>query len=67
MATIFYSTNGTGWLENDNWLSYDYHECDWYSSVESEEVCSGDSGETGDRIVTDFMQWGNNLNGPLPR
>jgi len=29
LVTLFYATNGTGWSNNKNWLSYHVHECDW--------------------------------------
>lgn len=65
MATLFYSTNGSEWLSNDNWLDYDQHECDWYSTYNNDEICKED-GDSGERIVKDLMQWGNNLYGPIP-
>ena len=29
LVTLFYATNGTGWSNNKNWLSYRVRECDW--------------------------------------
>ncbi|CAB9501351.1 Leucine Rich Repeat [Seminavis robusta] len=66
MATIFYSTNGTDWFENDDWLDPGVHECDWFTSYTSGDICSSDTGEDGDRYLTDLMLWQNNLVGPLP-
>lgn len=31
LATFFHSTNGQNWIRNTNWLSYDIHECDWFT------------------------------------
>ena len=66
MVTIFYSTNGTGWYETDKWLDYAEHECDWYTSYDNGATCGEGSDANGDKLVTDFMQWENNLVGPLP-
>jgi hypothetical protein len=32
MATLYFSTNGDSWREDDGWLS-DEDECDWFSSA----------------------------------
>ena len=33
LSTLYFSLDGpTAWTENANWLSYDHHECQWYSS-----------------------------------
>ena len=29
LAVLFYTTNGTDWYDNENWLSLD-DECNWY-------------------------------------
>ena len=31
LATFYFSTRGDQWIVNDNWLSYDHHECEWYT------------------------------------
>jgi hypothetical protein len=31
LASLFYSTSGSSWINNDGWLSYSIHECQWYS------------------------------------
>jgi Leucine-rich repeat (LRR) protein len=31
LATFHYSTNGDNWTLQDDWLSYEVHECDWRS------------------------------------
>ncbi|CAB9528146.1 Leucine Rich Repeat [Seminavis robusta] len=30
LATVYFSTGGETWAENDYWLSYIVHECNWY-------------------------------------
>lgn len=32
LATIYYAMDGDGWTDNKNWLSYNHHECTWYST-----------------------------------
>lgn len=32
LATLYYSTGGTKWVNNDLWLSYSHNECRWYGS-----------------------------------
>jgi len=32
LASLYYSTNGSLWLNDERWLSYDHHECEWYMS-----------------------------------
>jgi Leucine-rich repeat (LRR) protein len=31
LATLIYSSLSTPWINSSGWLSYDLHECDWYS------------------------------------
>ena len=32
LATLYYATSGpTAWNQNEGWLSYDSHECDWFA------------------------------------
>lgn len=45
MVTLFYSLNGDMWLEQDNWMDPDEHECDWSDAI----FCSRDG--TGRRLV----------------
>lgn len=59
LATIFYSTDGDSWTQNDLWLS-DIDECDWYSSENIDEVC----GSGGNLDEVDLKS--NNLRGKLP-
>ena len=65
MATIFFATNGTDWEENENWLDYQTHECDWSTTYSNGPVCDSHP-ESGERVLRDLVQWGNNLYGPLP-
>jgi len=30
LATFYYSTDGQNWFNNENWTSYEVHECNWY-------------------------------------
>lgn len=31
LANLYHSTGGDHWVNSDNWLSYDHHECEWYA------------------------------------
>lgn len=31
LATLYYSTGGANWTNNDHWLSYQDHECKWFA------------------------------------
>ena len=31
LATLYYATDGPNWINNDKWLSYAHHECDWFT------------------------------------
>lgn len=31
LAALYFATNGKEWHQNENWLSHDLHECDWYN------------------------------------
>ena len=35
LATLYYSTNGLRWQNATNWMSYEQHECKWYSAKQS--------------------------------
>ena len=39
LATLYYTTNGSGWRNDNLWLS-DADECIWYSSESENEVCN---------------------------
>jgi len=58
LATLYYSTKGNQWRNNDGWLS-DIDECAWYSGP-SEATCVGNSSVI--RLGLDL----NNLAGAVP-
>jgi hypothetical protein len=62
LATLFYSTNGTQWDNNSDWMT-DSDECAWYSTAES--FC-----KNGSIAELDFYdqvnELGNNLVGTIP-
>jgi len=41
LATFFFAMNGFSWIQNRNWISHQFHECDWWSRFSS--TCSEDS------------------------
>jgi hypothetical protein len=55
LATLYYSTNGDDWVNNELWLS-DENECLWYSKV---DPCSGGR-------YTQLRLGDNNLRGSIP-
>jgi len=59
LATLYYSTAGDDWTNNDKWLS-DESECSWYTSETSAAICTAQ----GDIDEIDLDT--NNLNGPVP-
>jgi hypothetical protein len=30
LATLYFATGGSKWVQNTDWLSYEHHECNWY-------------------------------------
>ena len=43
LVTLYYATDGDeSWTDNTNWLVYDVSECEWFSSLDADEVCDGD-------------------------
>ncbi|CAB9508207.1 Leucine-rich repeat-containing protein [Seminavis robusta] len=42
LVTLFYSTGGEAWTNNDSWLDHQIHECEWYNSPDfaNKEVIS---------------------------
>ncbi|CAB9529736.1 Leucine Rich Repeat [Seminavis robusta] len=81
LATIFYALNGTTWTKNREWLSYDHHECSWYSGPSEDVIhvpkpaqspCRGDANilTAGNKSTHEWYThlWlgRNNLNGVLP-
>jgi hypothetical protein len=71
LAMLYYATNGNGWIKQDNWLSYDVSECDWYSHSSLSEnskyyeaaVC--DSSSTNATVINLSLA-SNNLTGSFP-
>lgn len=43
LASIWYSTNGSHWKNNDHWLNYNVSECRWYSAHPNKTICDEDS------------------------
>lgn len=58
LATLYYSTNGTGWTTNKNWG--DGHECEWYG-------VGCETGENDVVSVTYLDLNSNNLKGTIPQ
>lgn len=58
LAVFYYSTNGDGWLKDDNWLSND-DECTWVTFA-VDPVCSSDG------RFWELVMNGNNVNGTIP-
>jgi hypothetical protein len=56
LATLYYSTDGDGWKNNENWLSSNL--CDWYNV--DLDACSSDG------LVTGLVLSNNNLHGTIP-
>ncbi|CAB9522456.1 Leucine Rich Repeat [Seminavis robusta] len=58
LAVVYHAMEGDNWFRNDNWLSYEVPECEWFS--QSPTPCDQDG-----RLVTTDLQ-SNNLGGTLP-
>ena len=70
LATLFHATSGHEWTNQDNWLSYDVHECLWYNwgmfmaigDIEMNDYpCNNETG-----VYERLWLGNNNLNGTLP-
>ena len=59
MATLYFSTGGSEWLQNDLWLS-DVNECLWYTSTNTRPPCN----EAG--LLTNLELDLNDLSGTIP-
>lgn len=59
LATFYFSTNGDGWIERDDWLT-EVHECDWFSSA-VDPAC-----DESDRFAR-LVLFDNNVTGILPK
>jgi len=60
LATLYYATAGENWTNNQGWLSYEVHECEWFSKSTPSEVCDDDDAYTALHLT------GNNLAGRIP-
>lgn len=59
MATLFYSTDGDGWMSKRGWLT-DSNECSWFSKAGARGTCDEDNALKN--LELDY----NDLNGTLP-
>jgi hypothetical protein len=74
LATFYFSTGGhrgnetttdkgtTTWIQKDYWLSYEHHECEWYTRTRT-GLCGT---VNGSHVVLDLDVSYNNLQGTLP-
>jgi len=60
LAAFYYATKGDDWFHNDDWLSYNVPECQWYTSSKN-YPCD----EEGKMTILDLKS--NNLQGNIPR
>ncbi|CAB9519454.1 Leucine Rich Repeat [Seminavis robusta] len=58
LAVVYHAMEGDNWFRNDNWLSYEVPECEWFS--QSPTPCDQD----GHLVMQDLQS--NNLVGTLP-
>jgi len=63
LATLYYSTNGDDWYNNDGWLT-DSDECEWYNGANTWSFCV--SGLVSELDLYDSSIGGNNLVGTIP-
>ena len=40
LATLYFATNGDQWTDATHWLSYEHHECEWFSTATRASACS---------------------------
>ena len=76
LACLYYATNGPHtWKRRDQWLSYDHHECDWYTTSSSHNnnsttMCSfwdpDDQYQATTQRITHLDLSNNGLQGSLP-
>lgn len=59
LATFYYSTNGDGWIERNDWLT-DKDECEWFTSA-VDPTCDEDG------VFTRLVLFDNNVSGILPK
>jgi Leucine-rich repeat (LRR) protein len=61
LATLYYSTAGADWSQQDGWLDANVHECDWYYDSSAEFACY-----EGTDAVTRIGLSENNVRGSIP-
>lgn len=59
LATLYFSTNGANWLNNEGWLSEE-NECAWFFSKDFRDPCD----ESGS--IVNLELYGNGLEGMIP-
>lgn len=80
MASLYYATKGEYWLRNQDWLSYDVHECKWaqkkqHGLYEIPETMTGELYKDYDNktmcnqdgMMEHLWLWNNRLVGTLPQ
>jgi hypothetical protein len=68
LAVLFYATNGENWTNNNDWLSHNVSECEWFSSSSynpdslyyEPRICDGNG------TIINLSLANNNLDGTLP-
>lgn len=65
LASLYYGTGGDSWFQNDNWLSYDISECDWYYQTSDEEMQGIPVCDENDNLLSLGVA-SNNLQGIFP-
>lgn len=65
LATLYYYTGGDYWLQNDDWLSYETSECNWFYRTSEAELEFQPTCDKNESIITLGLA-GNNLTGYLP-
>jgi Leucine-rich repeat (LRR) protein len=61
LVVIYFSFNGEGWTDQEQWLDPTLHECKWSEGI----FCEYDATET--LVVTGFDATKNNLQGNIPK
>eukprot|EP00797_Seminavis_robusta_P024867 Sro425_g140170.2 (501) ;mRNA; r:37933-39435 len=68
LAWWYYITNGDNWYRNDHWLSYEVHECDWFTQAHNDSILHYDHYPVCDEnnTIQILNLNSNNLQGTLP-
>ena len=68
LASFYYITGGDNWFRNDDWLSYDVPECEWFSQHQNQSIPHYEDypicDEDGNLLVLNLAS--NNLKGSFP-